>query len=201
MTEKEKRAAGMPYDPNHDAELLDEMSRAGELCWRYNSLSPQDEAARKELLRTLLGRVGDDFTIRSPFFCDYGYNITIGRNFFANVNWVVLDAAPVTIGDNVFIAPNVGIYTAGHPLDAEERGRGTEYARAVTIGNDVWIGAGVSVLPGVTIGDRVVIGAGSVVNRDIPADSLAVGNPCRVVRSLKKNPASDTDFEPKSRKI
>ena len=112
-------------------------------------------------------------------------NIEIGENFYANVNLVILDGAKVSIGANAFIAPNVGIYTAGHPLDAEQRNRGLEYARPVTIGNNVWIGAGVCILPGVTIGDNTVIGAGSVVTKDIPSNVLAVGNPCRVIKEIK----------------
>lgn len=119
-----------------------------------------------------------------PFYCDYGYNIEIGENFYANMNCVILDEAKVTFGDNVFIAPSCGFYTAGHPLDVEQRNRGLEYARPIRVGNNVWIGAQVCVLPGVTIGDNTVIGAGSVVNRDIPANVIAAGNPCRVIREI-----------------
>lgn len=128
--------------------------------------------------------VGANATVLSPFHCDYGYNIEIGDNFFSNVNLVILDGAKVKIGNNVFIAPNVGIYTAGHPLDVEQRNSGLEYAYPITIGNNVWIGAGVSILPGVTIGDNTVVGAGSVVNRSLPSGVLAVGNPCRVIRKI-----------------
>jgi len=139
---------------------------------------------RKQLLRELLGKTGKDFLIEQPFYCDYGYNINLGENFYSNVNCVILDGAPVTFGDNVFIAPNCGFYTAGHPLDVQQRNQGLEYAKPIHVGNNVWIGAHVSVLPGVTIGDNCVIGAGSVVTKDIPANSLAVGNPCRVIRSI-----------------
>lgn len=128
--------------------------------------------------------MGEHFTIEQPFLCDYGHNIFLGEDFYANFNCVILDEAPVTFGNHVFVAPNCGFYTAGHPLDAELRNRGLEYARPITIGHNVWIGAQVCVLPGVTIGDNCVIGAGSVVTKDIPAHSLAVGNPCRVVRHL-----------------
>ena len=122
--------------------------------------------------------------IEQPFYCDYGYNVHVGENFYANYNLVILDEAPVTFGDNVFIAPFCGFYTAGHPLDAAERNRGLEYARPITVGRNVWFGANVTVLPGVTIGDNCVIGAGSVVNKDIPAGTMAAGNPCRVIKSI-----------------
>ena len=123
--------------------------------------------------------------IEAPFRCDYGPNIHLGRNFYANFNFSVLDEADVTIGDHVFIGPNVGIYTAIHPLDPKTRRTGLERAEPVRIGDDVWIGGGAQILPGVTIGSRSVIGAGSVVTRDIPDDVVAAGNPCRVIRSLK----------------
>lgn len=188
MTEKEKCAQGLLYDANYDAELLAERLRAKELLYDYNRLRPSQQTERRALLERLLGKMGQQTVIEQPFFCDYGYNIEVGANFFANFNFVVLDEAKVRIGDNVFIAPNVGIYTAGHPLDVAQRNQGLEYARPVTIGNNVWIGAGVSILPGVTIGDGVVIGAGSVVTKDIPAGMLAVGNPCRVVREITAAP-------------
>lgn len=132
-----------------------------------------------------LGKIGEGLLIEQPFYCDYGYNIKVGNNFYANFNLVILDEASVTFGDNVFIAPNCGFYTAGHPIDAVERNKGLEYARPITVGDNVWIGAGVSVLPGVTIGDNCFIGAGSVVVKDIPPYSLAVGNPCRVIKAIK----------------
>ena len=147
-------------------------------------LHPSDMAARTELIRRLFGRTGKNFQIEQPFYCDYGYNIEIGENFYANVNCVILDGAAVRFGDNVFIAPDCGFYTAGHPFDVEQRNKGLEYAHPITVGNNVWIGAKVCVLPGVTIGDNCVIGAGSIVTRDIPAGSLAVGNPCRVIRQI-----------------
>jgi len=184
MKEKEKAAKGMLYNANYDEEILADMDKAAELLYQYNNLPPQKKDERKNLIKILLAKTGESFVIRTPFYCDYGYNIEIGENFFSNNNFTVLDGAKVTIGDNVFIAPNVGIYTAGHPLDAEQRNEGLEYAYPITIGNNVWIGAHVVILPGVTIGDNSVIGAGSVVTKSIPANSLAVGNPCKVLREI-----------------
>ena len=186
MTEKDKCRLGLLYDANYDPELLADREKAKEQLYDYNRLRPSQQTERTELLKKLLGRTGESFIIEPPFACDYGYNIEIGENFYANVNLVILDGAKVKIGDNAFIAPNVGIYTAGHPLDASLRNQGLEYAYPVTIGHNVWIGAGAIILPGVTVGDNVVIGAGSVVTKDIPDNSLAVGNPCRVVRKIGK---------------
>ena len=185
MTEKEKMLQGLIYDANYDPALIAERQECKELCRDYNDLRPKDMAGREALLRRILGVVKENILIEQPFYCDYGYNIKVGENFYSNFNLVILDEAAVTFGDNVFIAPNCGFYTAGHPIDAAERRKGLEYARPITVGNDVWIGAGVSVLPGVTIGDNCVIGAGSVVTRDIPSNSVAVGNPCRVVKTIE----------------
>lgn len=185
MTEKEKCQQGLLYDANYDKELLADREKAKEVLYDYNRLRPSQQSEKTQLLKSFLGKTGENLIIEPPFACDYGYNIEVGENFYANVNLVILDGAKVCIGDNAFIAPNVGIYTAGHPLDAEERNQGLEYARPVTIGHNVWIGAGVSILPGVTIGNNAVIGAGSVVTKDIPASVLAVGNPCRVVKEIK----------------
>lgn len=184
MTEKEKMIAGMIYDANNDPDLISERLECKELCRDYNELRPRQIKERDKLLRKILGEVKTNILIEQPFHCDYGYNIRVGENFYANFNLVILDEAPVTFGDNVFIAPNCGFYTAGHPIDAVERNKGLEYARPISVGDNVWIGAGVSVLPGVTIGDNCVIGAGSVVVRDIPSGSVAVGNPCKVVKTL-----------------
>jgi maltose O-acetyltransferase len=185
MTEKEKCHLGLLYDANYDKELLADRERVKELLYDYNRLRPSQQEEKTQLLKSFLGKTGNSLIIEPPFACDYGYNIEVGENFYANVNLVILDGAKVRIGANAFIAPNVGIYTAGHPLDAEQRNRGLEYARPVTIGDNVWIGAGVNILPGVTIGDNTVIGAGSVVTKDIPSNVLAVGNPCRVVKEIK----------------
>lgn len=185
-SEKEKCRQGLLYNANNDAELIAERLTCKLLCHEYNLLLSSDTKRREELIVKLLGRTGRRFLIEQPFYCDYGYNIEIGENFYSNVNCVILDGAKVKFGDNVFIAPNCGFYTAGHPFDVKQRNGGLEYAQQITIGNNVWIGAQVCVLPGVTIGDNCVIGAGSVVNKDIPADSLAAGNPCRVIRKLQK---------------
>lgn len=184
MTEKEKAAAGLPYNPNHDPELLQEMAEAHARCQQYNALPYTDGDGRDKTIREIISDMGANATIMSPFFCDYGRNIHIGDNFFANTNFTVLDGADVTIGNNVFIAPNVGLYTASHPLDPTQRAEGIEYARPIRIGDDVWIGGGASILPGVTIGSRTVIGAGSVVTHDIPSGVVAAGNPCRVIKDI-----------------
>ena len=174
----------MLYDANYDIELLDERKKAKELCYDFNQLRPSKEEEQKKVLKQLLGKTKGEFSIVAPFWCDYGYNIEIGENFFANHNTVILDGAKVTFGDNVFIAPDCGFYTAGHPIDHERRNEGLEYAYPITVGNNVWIGAGVQVMPGVTIGDNVVIGGGSVVVKDIPDNCVAVGNPCKMIRAI-----------------
>lgn len=184
MTEKEKRDAGILYDANYDVALGQEIEACKELCFAYNQLRPSMWEEREKLLRKLLGKTKDNFVIQAPFWCDYGYNIEIGENFFANHNLVILDGAKVIFGDNVFIAPDCAFYTAGHPADAKRRNQGLEYAWPITVGNNVWIGGGVQVMPGVTIGSNVVIGAGSVVTKDIPDNVVAVGNPCRVLREI-----------------
>ena len=184
MTEKEKMLQGILYDANFDGELLKEREAAKNLCYEFNRLRPSAVKEQKELLEKLLGEIKGEATIIAPFYCDYGYNITLGENFFANHNTVILDGGKVTFGDNVFVAPNCGFYTAGHPIDYERRNAGLEFAHPITVGDNVWIGAGVQVLPGVTIGNNVVIGAGSVVNRDIPDNCVAAGNPCRVIRPI-----------------
>lgn len=177
--------SGKPYDATHP-ELIEKLTRAKDLIWEYNSLRPSDIEGRDRLLKTLLGKYGEAPFIVQPFYCDYGENIHVGDRFFANFNFTVLDEGLVTIGDDVFIGPNVGIYTACHPTDPVQRNTRVEWAEPVTIGNNVWIGGGVTILPGVTIGDNCTIGGGSVVVRDIPANSIAVGNPCRVIRKVNE---------------
>jgi maltose O-acetyltransferase len=183
LNEKEKMLSGEIYDAT-DKFLVHERNLCKDLCFEYNHLQPSKIEQRKALIKKLLGKTTDSFHIEQPFYCDYGYNIEIGENFYTNVNVVILDCAKVSFGDNVFIAPNCGFYTAGHPFDVEQRNKALEYAYPITVGNNVWIGAGCSILPGVSIGDNTVIGAGSVVTKDIPANVLAVGNPCKVIREL-----------------
>lgn len=184
MNEMQKAAAGLLYDANYDEEVLRLRDHAKGVLFDLNHTHPRQVQERKALLKSLLGKTGENFIIEGPFHCDYGFNIEIGENFYANVNLVILDGAKVTIGSNVFIAPNVGIYTAGHPMDVERRNQGLEYALPVTIHDDVWIGAGVSILPGVTLGQGCVVGAGCVVTKDVPPMVLFAGNPGRVIRPI-----------------
>jgi len=183
MTEKEKMLAGKPYK-SFGAELLAERQFAKEMIFDYNALRPKETQARNEIIKKLLGKVGRDFFIEPPFRCDYGYNIFIGDNFYANYNCTILDCAKVTIGDYVLFGPNVSLFTAGHPLHFELILQEIEYALPIAIGNHVWIGGGAIINAGITIGDHSVIGSGSVVTKDIPANVLAVGNPCKVIRTI-----------------
>lgn len=185
MTEKEKMLAGEIYDANNDINLINERIKAKDLCFEYNNLRPSQVKKREEIIRKILGKAEGEFLIEQPFICDYGYNIEIGKNFYSNHNLIILDANKVEFGDNVFIGPNCGFYTAGHPLDYETRNKGLEYAKPIKVGNNVWFGGNVTVLPGVKIGDNSVIGAGSVVTKDIPENSVAVGNPCKVIKKIE----------------
>ncbi len=182
MTEKEKMLAGEIYSAT-DPELIAELQTTREIIYDYNALRPSETLKMKTILRKLLGHIGDDqIIINQPFHCDYGTQIRVGKRFFANFNLTILDEAPVTIGDDCFIGPNVSIYTACHSTDPVERNSRWEWALPVTIGHNVWIGGSVTILPGVTIGDNVTIGAGSVVVSDIPSGSIAVGNPCKMIK-------------------
>lgn len=184
MTEKEKMLAGELYDGSTNQELKKEMYKAKDLCYKYNQIKPSEIEERNEMIKKILGKTKENFMIEQPFMCDYGYNIEIGENFYANHNLIILDGNKVKFGDNVFIAPNCGFYTAGHPLDFNTRNQGLEYAKPIEVGDNVWIGGNVVVLPGVKIGSNCVIGAGSVVTKDIPDNSVAVGNPCKVIKTI-----------------
>lgn len=184
MGEKEKMLAGELYDANYDEDLLKDRYKAKDICQQFNNLKPSDIKGKEKIIKSLFAKTGKQITVEQNFWCDYGYNISVGENFYMNHDCVILDGAKVEFGDNVFVAPNCGFYTAGHPLDYEIRNKGLEYAKPIKIGNNVWIGGNAVVLPGVTIGNNVVIGAGSVVNKDIPANVVAVGNPCKVIKNI-----------------
>ena len=183
MTEKEKMLAGEPYRAT-DPELVAERARALRLVTRFNAVAGDDAAAGAAVLRKLFGELGEGCTVMPSFRCDYGYNVRMGRNAFVNYDCVFLDCNRITLGADVQIGPAVQIYTAGHPVEPELRRAGVEWARPVTVGDNVWIGGGSILLPGVTIGANTVVGAGSVVTRDLPANVVAAGNPCRVLRSV-----------------
>lgn len=183
MTEKEKMISGKPYKAFGE-ELSSERQAAKEMIFEYNTLHPSEGDKQKEIIKKLIGHVRNDFYIEPPFRCDYGYNISIGENFYSNYNCTILDCAKVTIGNNVMFAPNVSLFTAGHPIHYESRNAFIEYAFPINIGDNVWIGGGVIVNPGITIGDNVVIGSGSVVTKDIASNSIAVGNPCKIIREI-----------------
>lgn len=185
MEEKEKMLAGELYDANYNEFLANERLKAKQLCYEYNQLEPKNIEKRVQILKDLLGKTKNDFRIEQPFICDYGYNIELGENFYSNHNLIILDANKVKIGDNVFIGPNCGLYTSGHPTNVEERNQGLEYAKPIEIGNNVWIGGNAVILPGVKIGDNTVIGAGSIVVKDIPSNVVAVGNPCKPIKNIE----------------
>ena len=189
--------ANLPYKAWMDG-LEEERIENKKKIYEYNNLPPEQWDRKTELLKNILGKTGEYVHINAPFHCDYGYNIEVGENFFANYNLVILDVGKVRIGDNAQIAPNVSIYTAGHPIHPDSRNSGYEYGIDVTIGDNVWIGGNVCIMPGVTIGDNVVIGAGSVVTKDLPDNVIAVGNPCKVVREITE---ADRDYYYKDRKF
>ncbi|MBQ0102528.1 MAG: sugar O-acetyltransferase [Firmicutes bacterium] len=184
------------YNPAYEEEIR----KGKEKCFRYNQLCPNDREAQTEILKTLLGKMGKDTIITPPFWCDYGYNITVGDNFYSNHGLIITDGAKVTFGDNVFIAPRCTFTTAEHAIDPEMRKAGVEIAKPITVGNNVWIGTGSVILAGATIGDNTVIGAGSVVKGNIPANVVAVGVPCRVMRPITeadktRYPVYEPDFQ------
>ena len=183
MTEREKADNGLLYDPADDGLAL-AREKCKDLCFEFNNCRPSDYEKQSLIFDKIIGRHGIDCYVTAPFYCDYGYNIEMGDNFYANHNCVILDCAKVTFGDNVMVAPNCCFSAAYHPIDPETRKTGLEYAKPINIGSNVWIGVGVTVLAGVTIGDNCVIGAHSLVNKDIPPNSVAVGAPCKVIRTV-----------------
>lgn len=184
MTEWEKMVNGEPYNAAAP-EIIKKLYAVKDAVWKFNQLPPSAMEERENALRNLLGHCGKRPLVNSPFRCDYGCNISLGDNFFANFNLIVLDEAPVVIGDHVFLGPNVSLLTPCHPTDPEQRNAGIQWARPIHIGDNVWIGGSVTVLPGVTIGEGCTIGAGSVVVSDIPPYSIAVGNPCHVIKKIE----------------
>ena len=183
MNMKERMLSGLPYRGFDDV-LDKERLNAQKAVYEINTLPPERYSELSGMIKKLFGKTGEVIGIMPPFRCDYGYNIEVGENFYANYNLTILDVGKVKIGKNVMIAPNVSIYTAGHPLHPDSRNSGYEYGIPVTIGDNVWIGGSVTIVPDVHIGNNVVIGAGSVVTKDIPDNAVAVGNPCRVIRFI-----------------
>lgn len=184
MTEKEKMLKGELYNANYDEEIIKDRTATQEICFEYNNTKPSNLKEREEIIRKLFNKVGKNPLIEQYFWCDYGYNISVGDNFYMNHNCTILDPAKVEFGDNVFVGPNCSFYTALHPIEIEPRNKGLEYAKPIKVGNNVWFGGNVVVLPGVTIGDDVTIGAGSIVTKDIPSNTVAYGNPCTVAKKI-----------------
>lgn len=182
MDHRKRRDMELPYIS--DESVMEEQRKTRKILQEFNMMDRSDFEKIGELTEKILGKSGKGAFINPPFFCDYGTNIEVGDNFFANYNCTILDVAKVKIGNNVLFAPNVSIYTAGHPIHPETRNTAYEYGIHVTIGDNVWVGGNVVISPGVTIGDNAVIGAGSVVTKDIPANVVAAGNPCRVLKQI-----------------
>ena len=195
MDMKTRKDAGLPYIA--DETLLEQMGKNRKLLQKFNTADLSDYPLLAELLQQILGR-SDNAFINPPFYCDYGTNIEVGKNFFANYNCTILDVAKVTIGDYVLFGPNVSVYTAGHPLHPDTRRSGYEYGIPVTIGDNCWIGGGVIICPGVHIGNNCVVGAGSIVTKDLPDNAIAAGNPCKVLRYITEE---DREYYFKDRKF
>ncbi|MDD7793622.1 sugar O-acetyltransferase [Clostridium sp. 'White wine YQ'] len=186
MNHKDRMLAGLPYKAWLDS-LPEERMENKKKIYEYNQCHPEEKEKIDKLIREILGKTGDGINIEAPFHCDYGKNIEVGDNFFANYNCTILDVGKVVIGDNVQFAPNVSLYTAGHPIHPDSRNSGYEYGIGITIGNNVWLGGNVVVNPGVNIGNNVVIGSGSVVTKDMPDNVIAAGNPCKVIREITED--------------
>ena len=184
MCEKEKMLNGQLYNAADDEELVYDRQKCKNLCFEYNNLKPDRVEERQVLIKKIIAKTGQNFLIEQPFMCDYGYNIEIGENFYSNHNLIILDCARVTFGNNVFLGPNCAFYTAGHPLDFQTRNNGLEFAYPIKIGNNVWFGGNVVVLPNVTVGNNVVAAAGAVITKDVPDNSLVAGVPAKVVKKL-----------------
>ncbi len=198
MTEKEKMINGLLYNPS-DSTLVEDRNKAKELMYAFNNIKPNTHEIYRETLKKLLPHANENAYINQPFHCDYGYNIEIGKNFFANYNCTILDVSKVIIGDNVMLAPNVSIYTASHPIHFETRNSGYEFGAEIVIGNNVWIGGNAVILPGVTLGDNIVVGAGSVVTKSFPENCVIGGNPAKIIKEIteedKKYYFKDKKFE------
>ena len=186
MTNKELMLMGELYKLNDDKELNEDFMRARRLTRLFNSMTEEQMEERKEIIKELFKSTGENVHVEQTFHCDYGCHISVGENFYANYDCIMVDVCEIIIGDNVLLAPRVGIYTAGHPIDAAVRNEGLEFGKPVIIGDNVWIGGNTVINPGVTIGSGVVIGSGSVVTKDIPDHVVAVGNPCRVLRKINE---------------
>ncbi|MBO6181193.1 sugar O-acetyltransferase [bacterium] len=186
MLEKEKMLKGELYNPLDD-ELINERVKCKLLCQKYNNLAYDNIEERQPLIKQILGKTGNKYFIEQPFICDYGYNIEIGENFYSNHNLTIIDCAKVTFGDNILIGPNCGFYTAEHPLDAQTRNKGLEYAKPIIIGNNVWIGGRATILSGVTIGNNAVIAAGAVVTHDVPDNCLFGGIPAKKIKDIEND--------------
>lgn len=181
MNQKERMLHELPYKAWLDG-LAEERLENSKKVYRYNNLPPEAGKDRDGLIREIFGKTGEFIHVEAPFHCDYGYNIEAGENLYINYNCVILDVAKVVIGANVMFAPNVAVYTAGHPIHPELRNTGYEYGIGIVIGDNVWVGGNTVINPGVRIGNNAVIGSGSVVTKDIPENSVAAGNPCKVIR-------------------
>lgn len=186
MTEKEKRLSGVLFSGKDEPHLIDDIDKCKDMCYEYNMIMPSHLKEREAAIKKIFKKVGSIKAIQSPFYCDLGYNIEVGENFYANHGLTILDTGSVRFGDNIYIGPYCGFHTAGHPIDTARRNLDLEYAHPIVVGDNVWFGANVQVLPGVTIGSNVVIGAGSVVTRDVPDNVVAAGNPCKVKRTITK---------------
>ena len=198
-TEREKMTNAEPFLTN-DPQLMEDKKNARILCSRFND-SPEDESVRKTILKELLGSCTENIAVKPPFHCDYGYNIFVGDDFFMNFDCVFLDAAPIRIGTNCMIGPKTCIYAIGHPLDAEGRRKKIGIPKPVNIGDNVWIGGGVTILPGVTIGNNTVVAAASVVTKSFPEDVVVAGNPARIIKHLKESNKSDNAIRNEEAKV